>query len=73
MKNIIENATIFYKNGMKHIYDAIDITKIGVYTGHIITKHGQENVFEEHGFIPFDQIEKIIIFDEQGKAQDIDF
>jgi|GEM_PF-3127314 len=73
MKQIIENATIFYKNGTRQICDAIEITKKGVYTGHIIIKHGQEDVFEDHGFIPLDQIEKIIVFKEQGKTEDIDF
>jgi len=33
MQNIIENATIIYKNGLKKICEAISITEKGVYTG----------------------------------------
>jgi hypothetical protein len=72
MKNIIENATILHKNGLKQIYDAIYITKKGIYTGCIITKNEDREVFEDHGFIPRDQIEKITVCNEQGKVKDID-
>jgi len=72
MKHIIENATILYKNGVKQICDAIHITKKGIYTGRISTKQTQEAVFEDHGFIPRDQIEKIVVFNEHGKAKEID-
>ena len=72
MKDIIENATIIHKNGLKKIYDAIQITNKGVYTGSIITKNQEVEVFEDYGFIPRDQIQKITIFDEHGKSKDID-
>jgi len=72
MKNIIENATIIQKNGLKKIYDAIQITKKGVYTGFIITKNEDGQVFEDNGFIPHDQIQKITVFNEHGKTKDID-
>lgn len=71
MKNIIENATILHKNGFKQIYDAIYITKKGIYTGRIVTIEEGE-VFEDNGFIPRDQIQKITICSEQGKIKDID-
>ena len=72
MKNIVENATILYKNGLKQLCDAICITKKGIYTGRIIKKSEKEGVFDDHGFIPRDQIEKIIVLNEHGKAKDID-
>jgi hypothetical protein len=72
MKEIIENATILQKNGVKQIYDAIHITKRGIYTGHIITTAEEGEVFEDHRFIPRDQIEKITVYTKQGKSKDID-
>ena len=72
MKNIVENATIIHKNGLKKVYDAIQITNKGVYTGSIIIKNEGGEVFEDYGFIPLDQIQKITIFDEYGKSKDID-
>lgn len=73
MKHIIENATILYKSGVKQMFNAIHITKKGIYTGRIIVKDEQEDVFEDHGFIPRDQIEKIMVCNEHEKARDIDF
>jgi hypothetical protein len=72
MKEIIENATILQKNGVKQIYDAIHITKKGIYTGRAITTAEEGEVFEDHGFIPRDQIEKITVCTKQGKSKDID-
>jgi hypothetical protein len=71
-KNIVENATIQHKNGLKQIYDAIYITKKGIYTGRIIKKSENEGVFDDYGFIPRDQIEKITVFNEHGQIKDID-
>jgi hypothetical protein len=71
MRNIIENATILQKSGVKQIYDAIYITKKGVYTGRIITTN-EEEVFEDHEFIPRDQIQRITICAQHGKSEDID-
>ena len=73
MKNIVENATILQKNGVKQIYDAIHITKKGIYTGRVITTSKKREVFEDHGFIPCDQIEKITVYNDHGKLKDIDF
>lgn len=73
MKHIIENATIFYRGGEKKICDAIRITKKGIYTGCLITKRKQKEIFEDHGFIPRTQIKKIIVFNQHGKIKDIDF
>jgi len=72
MKKIIENATILQKSGAKQIYDAIHITKKGIYTGNIITKNKEREEFEDHGFIPRDQIQKITVCTEHGKIKDID-
>jgi len=73
MKKIVENVTILYKNGVKQSYDAIHITKKGVYTGRIIITNEEGVVFEDHGFIPRDQIQRIMISSEQGKRKDIDY
>ena len=73
MKNYHENATIIQKNGLKQIFDAIVITKKGIYTGVINIKNERAEKFEEQGFIPKDQIEKIMIFNREGRQKDIDF
>jgi hypothetical protein len=72
VKNIIENATITQKSGEKQIYDAIHITKKGIYTGFIIIKMEEREEFEDHGFIPRDQIQKITVCSKHGKLSDID-
>jgi len=64
MPDMIENATITYKNGLKKIYEAISITKKGVYTGYIKPKNKKGEEFVNHSFIPRDQIKKITIFNE---------
>ena len=38
MKDVIENATIIYKNGLKKIVDALSISEKGVFTGYIKSK-----------------------------------
>lgn len=73
MKAIVENVTILHKNGAKQFYDAIHITKKGIYTGRIIITNEEGEVFEDHGFIPRDQIQRIMIYGEQGKLKDIDY
>jgi len=72
MPDMIENATITYKNGLKKIYEAISITKKGVYTGYIKPKNKKGEEFVNHSFIPRDQIKKITIFNEHGKSKNID-
>ena len=72
MKNIIENATIFYKNGVREIYDAISILEKGVYTGEINSIEENEE-FIQQKFIPKDQIQKIFFLNKNGKTEDIDF
>ncbi len=53
---ISENTTIVYKNGGREIFDAVHITDTGVKTGHIIN----QDEFEEGGFIPKNNIKKIL-------------
>ena len=53
---ISENTTVVYKNGNIEIFDAVQIMENGVTTGHII----DEREFEEGGFIPKNNIKKII-------------
>ncbi len=72
MKNIIENATITQKNGVRQIYDAVQITKKGIYTGRIIIKMEEGAEFEGSGFIPRSQIQKITVCNEHGRLRDID-
>jgi len=72
VKNIIENATITYKSGEKQLYDAIQITKQGVYTGHIMTITEGREEFEDTEFIPRDQIQKIMVCNKDGKSRDIE-
>ena len=73
MKNLHQNATIVQKNGLKQLFDAILITEKGIYTGVININNKETEKFEEHGFIPKDQIEKIMIFNDKGRQKDIDF
>jgi hypothetical protein len=73
MKNVHQNATIIQKNGLKQLFDAIVITKKGIYTGVINIKNDGAEKFEEHGFIPKDQLEKITILNKEGRQKDIDF
>ena len=72
MKDIIENAMITHKSGEKQFFDAIHITKGGVYTGRIVIMEEREE-FEEHGFIPRDRIQKISACDKDGTGRDIDW
>ena len=73
MKNVHQKVTIVQKNGLKQLFDAIVITKKGIYTGVINIKNDHTEKFEEHGFIPKDQIEKIMILNNEGRQKDIDF
>jgi hypothetical protein len=71
MENIIENATILYTNGVKQLYDAVLITEKGIYIGRLRSKKGMHKDFEDHSFIPRDQIQKITVSNDKGKLRDI--
>ena len=71
MNDLIENATIIYKNGLKKTCEAISITEKGVYTGFIKSSNNKE--FVNNSFIPMDQIKKILVFAENGKLKNLDF
>lgn len=71
VKNIIENVTINYKNGEKQFADAIRITDNGIYLCHLNSSNGKVNRFEDHSFIPLDQIGQISFCNDKGKTQDI--
>jgi len=71
MQNIIENATITYKNGLKKVVDAISIAKNGIYTGKIRLNHGLIDEFVNYSFIPRDQIKKINFLNKWGEPTDI--
>jgi hypothetical protein len=69
MNDIIENATIIYKDGLKKICDAISITEKGVYTGYI--KSNKDNCvdFIDSGFIPIEHIGEILFISKDGKLK----
>ena len=71
MNDLIENATIIYKNGQKKFCDAISITEKGVYSGFIKSSNNKE--FVNNSFIPIDQIKKILVFTENGKLKNLVF
>lgn len=68
MKDIIENATIEYKNGLKKIFEAVNITEKGVYVG-AIRSNNEDEKFVYNSFIPSDQIRNIFVCDEKGKIK----
>ena len=72
MVKIIEKVLIIKNSGIKQIFDAIQITEKGIYTGHVRTIKKKSKKFEEDGFIPLNQIQKITILNEHGKSKDID-
>jgi hypothetical protein len=71
MKNIIENATIIYKNGLRKIVDALSITKKGIYIGKIKLNHNSKDEFLNYSFIPINQIKKINFLNERGESIDV--
>jgi hypothetical protein len=72
MSDLIENATIVYKNGFRRICEVISISEKGVYTGFIKSSRNKD-VFVNNSFIPTDQIRKIIILKRDGKIKNINF
>jgi hypothetical protein len=72
MNDIIQNATIVYKNGFSKNFEVITITEKGVYTGNKKSSEGREYIVN-YGFIPIDKIKKIIVFKENGKFENIIF
>jgi hypothetical protein len=72
MIDLIENATIVYKNGNKRIFEVISITEKGVYTGFIKSSEDKD-VFVNNSFIPVNQIRKITILGSNGKIMKINF
>ncbi len=73
MNDLIENATIIYKSGLKKICEAISITEKGVYTGFIRSSNENKEEFVNNSFIPMDRIKKIMVFTENGKLKNLDF
>jgi len=73
MENILQNATITLKNKEKQLFEAILISQKGIYIGVINKSYDGKKKFEEHRFIPKEQIEKISFLNEEGKQQDIDY
>jgi hypothetical protein len=71
MNNIIENATVIFKNGFKKIYEAISITKKGIYTGKKGLNNDSKDDFVNYSFIPKDQIKKINFLNEWGELIDV--
>ena len=73
MNKIIENATIYFKNGKQEFYKSILLREKGVCVGTIINDSDNNTKFVDQEFIPLYQIQKIIVFNEQGKSRDINF
>jgi hypothetical protein len=69
---IIENATISYKDGNKILEKAIRITKKGIYLCHMYSTNSMVKRFNDHSFVPLDQIERISFCNDKGRTQDID-
>lgn len=72
IESIIKNVTIIQKNGEKQLHDAILVTDKGIYTGSINRHKQGAQIFEEYGFIPRSQIERITAYNKQGKPRDIE-
>lgn len=53
---ILQNATVIYDNGDREIFEAVYVTKRGVYIGRIVN----HNEFMEYGFITAQIIKKIL-------------
>ena len=73
MKKIIENGTILFKNGLKKNYNVISLTKTGVYTGYKDLSKTNKEKYIDQGFIPKDQIQKILVLDKHSRLKEIDF
>ena len=74
--NIIEDATIIFRNGDTELFDAILISEKGVYVGSMKSlnlEKNSSNEFEEYRFIPRDQIDKIMVCKNLKNPLDIDF
>ncbi len=68
-----ETVTIFFKNGEREICDAFSITESGVYTAHVSSSSNGLSHAIENGFIPKEQIKRIIISHKDGTVKKIDF
>jgi hypothetical protein len=71
--NFYKNAIIEYNSGEKEIFEAISITNKGIYTGKIRINNNHNLDFIDDGLISKENIKKIIVVDEAGKSQNIDF
>ena len=71
MNKIVENVTIYLKNGEREFYKAISLRKKGVCTGIIVNNSDSDFRFIEQEFIPHYQIQKIIFSDENGELKNI--
>ena len=72
MNKIVENVTIYFKNGGRECYNAISFRKKGVCTGHIINDPDSNFKFIEQEYIPLDQIEKITYLSENDELEIVD-
>ena len=71
-QDIIENVTVVFKHGGKQLFDVIKIVKNGIYIGQFNTGKRSNKKFEEHSFIPHDQIKKIIMVNAHVKKKEIE-
>jgi hypothetical protein len=73
MGDTFDNVTIIFKNGEKKFCDVVTIIDKGVYIGELKSIVEDKLNIINHGYIPKDQIHKIIISNEGGKVKTIEF
>ena len=73
MNKIVENVTIYFKNGERECYNAISFRKEGICTGIIVDNSDNDVKFIEQGYIPLDQIDKITYLSENDELRILDF
>jgi hypothetical protein len=69
MNKLLKNAKIIYNDGLKENYGAILISSNGIYIGEINNNSKNQNDIKifDHRFIPFENVNKIIYINENGK------
>ena len=59
MIEILQNSTLIYTDGMEEQFEALRLTKRGIYIGRILRSGGKERYFE-CGFISKDNVKSVI-------------
>ena len=72
MNEIVENVTIYFKNGERECFNAISLRKKGVCTGNIVNNSDNGIKFIEQNYIPLNQIEKITFLLDNDELKTLD-